>query len=153
MQQARRVLMVLSVFSGFVFIQVSQGVAEDIYRWKDPDGVQCFSNVSPPGGVLDFSIMTSSPFEATPATPAEALDDAGSADNVSTAENGSDRGTDPAAALLRDRIRSRKISIEYMETLLRSHSNDDDLRKRLFNKRLQLHEDITRLELLQDERE
>ncbi len=150
MRLFRHVMATFSVFFGFIFLPVFHGFSEDLYRWKDPSGALCFSNVSPPGGVREYSILTAVPSVANPMVSTEASGDAGGGAEEKPAKD--EPGVRPGsmAEFFRDRILVRETSISRLEALLKSQPNSAHLRKCLFEKKQKLHEDRIRLELISD---
>ena len=150
MRLFRPVMAAFSVLFSFVLMPVFHGFAEDLYRWKDPSGVLCFSNVSPPGGVREYSILTAVPSVANPMVSTGAFGDAGGDAEEKPAKD--EPGVQPGSMVefLRDRILVRETSISRLEALLKSQPNSAYLRKCLFEKKQKLHEDNVRLELISD---
>jgi hypothetical protein len=139
-----------AIFFELVFIPVDRGEAEIIYRWRGPDGFLYFSNVSPPGGVVDFSTLTGISFKPeVPASTASPGDIAVVKDGTPV-EDGSDPDSRRMAAFLEDRVQCTERSIEQLEVLLGDRSNDESLRTYLSRRKQQLHEDRIRLDLLTD---
>lgn len=137
--------------AGAIFLSGAQVLAENIYHWKNQNGVSCFSNTNIPGGAAELSVM----FVNWPATEKSAsFDPDGAAqENIDTAdaahaEDGPGEVFDSKAAFLRDRIAQRRSSIQRIEKLLRIHSDDAGLRKQLARKKRYLHEDLIHLGLL-----
>lgn len=148
MRPVHQMLIIPSGVIGLIFLPVLQVVAESIYHWKDDNGTSCYSNTTIPNGTTEFSVMPS----AWPATSeAEVPDLAGKAEEDADKTSpvmGPGAASDSMMTILKERIERRRASIHSIENLLRTHSNDSGLRKRLYQKKQYLNEDMIRLELL-----
>lgn len=142
----QRMPVVFAACFWLVFLPVFHSSAEELYHWKDQNGVSCFSNVSPPDGVRRFSAMTLAP---SPPTGAETFDmDKNVASEVSGIRVSENNAPAAGRSALKERIQSRKVSIGTIEALLRTRPNDTGLRKQLCRKKQAQYEDAIQLKLL-----
>lgn len=146
MPYTKQMLAVFTVCSGLVFLPVFHSPAEELYHWKDQNGISCFSNVSPPDDVHGYSTMR--------LAPSPALNIASPEMNSDAAAGAKGRGDsdDPAPTqkrlALQERIRIRETSIRTIEALLKTRPNDAELRRCLYQKKQALNEDRIRFKLL-----
>jgi hypothetical protein len=150
MRHVRQLPAALPVFFGLVFIPVFQGVAEELYRWKDRSGALCFSNVSPPAGVREYSNLTGASSEPGPMMSGGAPGDAEGGERGKPVKDAPEDAHGSMADILRDRIQQRELSIVHLEVLLKSQPNDAYLRRCFFEKKQKLQEDRIRLKLMSD---
>jgi hypothetical protein len=133
--------------AGLIFLSTAQISAESIFRWRNRNGVICYSNTDFPNGVTEVSAM----FVAAPEIVVPDADGsvaAAKATMASAPAAAPDDFSGSRMALLMDRIEERRISIKDIETLLKTHPGDAGLRRRLNLKKQYLHEDMIRLKLL-----
>jgi hypothetical protein len=150
MRQIRWLPAMLPAFLWLSIVPVFQSDAEEIYRWKDASGTLCFSNVSPPGGVFDFSTLSAGSQGGGPGGATGNPGDTGEGGKEKPVEEASEVARESMPGILQTRIQSLETTIEHLETQFIRRPGDADLRRHLFEKKQQLHEDRIRLELISD---
>lgn len=134
--------------AGLIFLSAGQTFAESVYHWTDRNGISCYSNTTIPDGVTEYSVMSAARPETLYAEKRDSAGDTGEGMNETQAEDGSSVDSDSRRIMLRDRLERRRASIRFIENLLKTHPNDLDLRRGLYQKKQYLHEDTVRLKLL-----
>lgn len=133
---------------GLMLFCAAHVFAENIYHWKDQNGISYYSNATIPSGERDFSVI---PGGRSATSRIEGPDTGDGMEEVAgqtPAMEGSGEVYGSRKAALKDRIEHRRASIHAIEDLLKMHPNDSGLRKRLFQKKQSLNEDVIRLKLL-----
>lgn len=148
MRHVYRILTVPVGVIGLIFLSAFQVFAENIYHWKDRNGVSCYSNTSVPNGVREFSVM----FTTWPGSKRiEAPDIMDSVDEGAVGAQAGESSSpvlDSRASVLRGRIEDRRASIQHIESLIETHPGDSGLRNSLYKKKQYLQEDLIRLKLI-----
>lgn len=148
MRHAHQMLAIALGVIGLMLLPVPQVVAENIYYWKDDSGTSYYSNTTIPNGTMEFSVMPSVWPAASGTEAPDSADEAGEGMNETSPEMRPGVVSDSMVAILKERIERRRTSIHSIENLLREHPDDSGLRKRLYQKKKYLNEDMVRLELL-----
>ncbi len=147
MRNGRSLLSICCAILLFLVLSFPRAYGEKIFRWTDEAGRPYYSNVSPPAGIKSFSTDTMPGPVSKWSSPVRVPADTGAAKKIPVA---ADRAyPDLSAAFLRQRITDRRRSIGHIESLLRKHPNDSDLRSSLLKKRQYLFEDLTQLKNVQ----
>lgn len=148
MRSAYRALTILAGAVGLIFPPAFQVAAENIYHWKDRSGISCYSNTNIPRGTTEFSVMRAAGSAAPQADGPDVADDANAGAHLTPAAKDPEAGFGSKEAILKERIEQQRTSIRYIENLLKTRPNDSGLRKRFYQKKENLNENIIRLELL-----
>ena len=143
MQHDRLAHTIFNVFLIFLIIYIPKAHGEVIFRWTDDTGRICYSNISPSGGVKEYSADTVSHPMSRSTSPEQVTTGDSRTDKIPAKTDGVQ--SDRSAAFLKQRIMGQKRSIGYIEALLRKHPNDSVLRKSLSKRKRYLFEDLNRL--------
>lgn len=133
---------------GLMLLCAAHVFAENIYHWKDQNGISYYSNATIPSGERDFSVIPGGRSATLKVEGPDAAGGMGVAAGQTPAMEGSGEVPGSRKAALQDRIENCRASIRATEDLLKTHPNDSGLRKRLFQKKQSLNEDVIRLKLL-----
>lgn len=142
MQYFRLIYVIPVVLCNLLCAVVSISCAENVFHWTDEAGVSCYSNVTPPVDVSDYSVA-----------PVFSLEEHGETRKIEATETVKTLAANPdiidiSREFLLEKIQHRKISIQHVEVLLQKHPDNTFLRKSLFRKRQYLHEELNRLNTL-----
>jgi hypothetical protein len=144
MKNGRSARTVSNVLWILLIVSFSQAHAEHLFRWTDDTGRPCYSNISPPAVVKEYSVDTVSYPVSDRSGPVQVPTDFGAKEKMPVETDGA--YSDYSTAFLKQRIMDWGASISILEALLRKHPNDPVLRKSLFIKKRYLFDDLTRLE-------
>lgn len=131
---------VTGFFWFFLLITFSQADGEEFFQWTDDAGKRCYSNVSPPASVKEYSVDIISRPAPDRRRPAQGFAGTNSTEKMPVKTDGARSGF--SVTLLEQRIAGRKRSIDRIEALLQKHPNDPALRKSLSRKKQYLSEDL-----------
>lgn len=150
MQPGRRIMAVVTASMGVSFMIPHQLFAENIYHYKNRNGVSCYSNADIPEGATELSVMISETQAANIEAVRGPMDAKVAVAIEKTGAGDSNGGAESLTTILRERIERRAASIHHIENLLKTYPDNDRLRRGLYRKKQSLQEDIVRLELLDD---